>query len=187
MKPVLIVCEGDGNKVALEKQDPRNLQNIVDSIDKGVYILEDHDTGTWTRVFGNTQEERDRIEVGYTSMSCNDYEIFISSSNYKVLPDQFIPDPETVTKYSVDGVTSAVKAEWDEQFIHDKHYLMMTFRANETTGWDNWSPGRMDYYAEPFFSKCTRSNTRCWVDNSWRVVVVYSDVVHSYPVDPAAM
>lgn len=173
-------------EVKVEKQDPRNPENIVDSLDKGVYILEDHDTGKWTRVFGNTEEERRRIEPGYTSMSCNDFEIFISSSNYKVLPDQFISDPETVAKYSEDGVTSAVKAEWTEQFIHDKHYLMMSFRSNESSDWKTWEPGRMDYYAEPFFSKCMRSNTRCWVDNSWKVVVVYSDVVHSYAIDSAS-
>ena len=173
-------------EVKVAKQDPRDPKNIVDSLSKGVYILEDHETGKWKRVFGNTEEERRRIEHKFTNMSCNDYEIFISSSNYKVLDDEYIEDSETVSKYSEYGVTSAVKSTWTEQFIHDKHYLMMSFRSNESHGWEEWEAGRMDYYAEPFFSTCVRSNTRCWIDNSWRVVVVYSDVVHSYPIDSAS-
>lgn len=162
--------------------DPRT-SPILDSESKGVYILEDHDTGVWTRVFGNTEEERRRIEPKWTNMSCDDKEIFISSSNYKVLPEDIVPDPETVAKYP-EQVNAAVKELYVEQWIHDKHYMMMSFRANEFDGWDNWNPGRMRYYAEPFFSKCTNSNTRCWINTSNRIVMVYSDITHEYTIDP---
>lgn len=168
------------------KQDPRIASNIVDSLDKGVYLLEDHDTGKWVRVFGNTEEERRRIEYGYTNMSCDDREIFISSSNYKILDKDIVEDTELPLKYP-NQVTSAVKALVETQYLHDKHYLMMSFRANSFDGWDNWKPGRMRYYAEPFFSKCTNSGTRCWVNNDFRVVMVYSDVEHSYAIDPASI
>ncbi len=170
-------------EVKQEKMSPHNNANIVDSLDKGVYILEDHDTGKWTRVFGNTEEERRRIELGYTNMSCDDKEIFISSSNYKVLSENIIEDTELPTKYP-EFVTNAVREEYVQQWIHDKHYLMMSFRANSFNGWDNWAPGRMRYYAEPFFSKCTNSGTRCWVNTSNKVVMVYSDITHEYSIDP---
>lgn len=165
-----------------ERQDPRKFP-ILDSLDKGVYILEDHDTGKWTRIFGNTEEERRRIELGYTNMSCDDKELFISSSNYKVLQDNIVPDPDTVAKYP-DKVNKAVKAEYVDQWIHDKHLLMMSFRANAFDGWENWKPGRMRYYAEPYFSKCANSGTRCWVNTSNKVVMVYSDITHEYAIDP---
>ena len=165
-----------------DKLDPRDKSNIVDSADKGVYILSDHDTGKWTRVFGNTEEERRRIELGYTNMSCDDKEIFISSSNYKVLDSDIVPDQDTVEKYH-EYVNSAVKTLYVDQHIHDKHYMMMSFRANATDGWDNWYTGRMRYYAEPFFSKCTKSGTRCWINNSRNVVVVYSDIIHEIGLD----
>lgn len=170
-------------EVKSERLDPRNSENIVDSLDKGVYILEDHESGKWTRVFGNTEEERRRIELGYTNMSCDDSEIFISSSNYMVTQEDTVADSAVVDKYP-DAVNSGVKYLYEEQWIHDKHYMMNSFRANEFDGWDNWKTGRMRYYAEPFFSKCANSGTRCWVNNSNRVVVVYSDVTHTYAIDP---
>lgn len=169
-------------EVKTEKADPRVKSNIVDSISKGVYILENHDSGKWVRVFGNTVEERRRIEYGYTNMSCDDVEIFISSSNYKVLESDLIPDEEIKNKYP-NQVNSGVKELHQIQYFHDKHIHMMSFRANAFDGWDNWKPGRMKYYAEPFYSKCTNSGTRCWVDNNWNVVVTYSDVVHEKVID----
>lgn len=173
-------------EVKEEKQNPRDHDNIVDSLDKGVYMLTDHDLGTWVRVFGNTDEERRRIELGYTNMSCDDKEIFISSSNYKISDSNIVPDDELPLKYP-EAVNEAVKALYDVQYIHDKHLLMMSFRANGQDGWDKWKPGRMRYYAEPYFSKCSNSGTRCWVDNSWRVVMVYSDITHAYPIDPESI
>lgn len=168
-------------EVKAEKQDPRVLTNIVDSASKGVYMLND-DEVTWTRVFGNTAEERRRIEVGYTNMSTDGNEIFISSSNFKSIEETIIPDTELPEKYP-DTVTSAVKVAAPHQYVHDKHQLMMSFRSDSNKEWKNWVPGRMKYYAEPFFNKCTRSNTRCWIDTSWRIVMTYSDIHHVLPVD----
>lgn len=169
-------------EVKTEKADPRTKSNIVDSLSKGVYILENHETGKWTRVFGNTAEERRRIEYGYTNMSCDDVEIFISSSNYKIQDSELIQDQDLIDKYP-NQVNSAVKALYDVQYLHDKHHHMMSFRANGFDGWNVWKPGRMKYYAEPFFSKCANSGTRCWVDNSWNVVMIYSDIIHEKVID----
>lgn len=168
-------------EVYQEKQDPRNINNInQDSELKGVYKL-DPETDTWTRVFGNTSEERRRIEYGYTSMSANQDEVFISSSNFKMIEDFIVEDPNL--PLTNPDVTYAVQYAPERQYIHDKSNLMMSFRTNEKNGWDTFKPGRMKYYAEPFFSKNTHSNTQCWINNSNQVVVVYSDVVYQKILD----
>lgn len=171
---VFALITGEVAQVGL---DPRT-NEILDSDLKGVYRL----TGdTWTRIFGNTEEERYRIEVGYTSMSTDGNELFISSSNHRLTDEFIVPDPELSQKYP--DVQSAVKAEFDQQYVHDKHYLMMSFRTGDALGWAEMKPGRMKYYAEPFFSYCKKSSTRCWITNSNRAMVVYNDITHAYPID----
>lgn len=168
-------------EVFQEKQDPRIVSNInQDSDIKGVYKL-DTETDQWTRVFGNTTEERRRIEYGYTSMSANQTDVFISSSNFKMIEDFIVNDPD-LPKINPD-VTAAVKYAPDRQYLHDKHTIMMSFRTNENIGWDSFVPGRMKYFAEPYFSKNTHSNTQCWINNSNKVVVVYSDIVYKKILD----
>lgn len=151
--------------------------NVVDSDSKGVYILEGD---TWTRVFGNTAEERRRIEHGYTSLSTNGTEIFFSSSNFKFLDSNVVPDPDTAAKH---GLLGAVKYEYTREWLSDKHYHMMSFRTNSKSGFKTFVPGAMNYYAEPFFNWSRKSKSRCWIDTSYRVVVVYSDIVHSKVID----
>ncbi|ADI96402.1 gp7 baseplate wedge initiator [Acinetobacter phage Ac42] len=168
-------------EVKVAGQDPRNTANIVDSNLKGVYRLEDDNT--WTRTYGNTTEERRRIEHGYSSISSNGNEVFFSSSNYRLNQDQMIDDPELVSKYP-DEVSSAVKVAMDNNWVHDKHYMMMSFRANANDDFREFKPGRMQYYAEPFFSVCRKSNTRCWINNSRDVVVVYTSVEHTQTIEP---
>lgn len=165
-------------EVKEERQDPTKPENVVDSLDKGVYKL-DPATDTWTRVFGNTEEERRRIEHGYASMSTDGIEVFFSSSNFKYSVE---PDTELPLKYP-DEVNEAVKYVYDEQWIHDKHYLMMSFRAGEDSGFEEFKPGRMTYYAEPFFNWSRRDDTRCWITTSDRAMVVYNDVLYQYIID----
>lgn len=164
-------------EVANLNDDPRTTP-ILDSMDKGVYVLQDD--GTFKRVFGNTEEERRRIEPGYTSISTDGKEIFISSSNYKFLSENIVQDPETVTKY---GLLGAVKYEYNREWLSDKHYHMMSFRAAEDSEWESFKPGPMNYYAEPFFNWSRKSNTRSWIDTSDRVVVVYSDIKYTKIID----
>lgn len=172
---VFVLITGE---VKEELMDPTIPENVVDSLDKGVYILQDD--GTFKRVFGNTEEERRRIEHGYTSMSTNGKEIFISSSNFKFQKDQIVDDPETADKYQLLG---AVKYEFPREWLSDKHYHMMSFRSNKDSGFESFTPGPMQYYAEPFFGWSRKSGTRCWIDNSNRVVVVYSGFTHAKIID----
>lgn len=156
--------------------DPRTSE-ILDSESKGIYVLEG---SVFKRVFGNTEEERRRIEHEYTNMSTDGREIFFSSSNFKFLDSQIVQDPETVEKY---GVVAAVKYEFPREWLADKHYHMMTYRAGEDSGWETFAPGPMKFYAEPFFSWSKKSNSRGWITNSDRVAVIYADLLYTQVVD----
>ncbi|AHJ86996.1 baseplate wedge subunit [Salmonella phage STP4-a] len=165
-------------EVKEDRMDPTVPENVIDSQSKGIYILQSDNT--FKRVFGNTEEERRRIEHGYTSMSTNGTEVFISSSNFKFLNDQIVQDPDTALKYDLLG---AVKYEFPREWLSDKHYHMMSFRADEKSGYEQFVPGAMNYYAEPFFSWSRKSGTRCWINNSDRIVVVYSNITHTKIID----
>jgi hypothetical protein len=158
--------------------DPRT-KPILDSVDKGVYVL-DHDAGTFKRIFGNTEEERRRIEPAFTNMSTDGVELYISSSNFKFLESDIVDDPETQSKY---GLLRAVKYEYPREWLADKHYHMMIFASNEESNWETFSPTPMQYYAEPFFSYSRKSGTRSWINNSDRAVVIYSDLLYTKVVE----
>lgn len=151
--------------------------NVFPSECEGVYVLEGDN---WVRVFGNTEEERRRIEHTYSSLSTNGKELFFSSSNYKFLDKNVVPDPELAQEHKLLG---AVKYQYDREWLSDKHYHMMSFRAGKESNWKTFVPGPMQYYAEPFFNRSTKSRTRCWIDTQDRIVVVYEDVVHSKIID----
>lgn len=156
--------------------DPR-ITPVIDSLDKGVYLLEG---SAFRRVFGNTEEERRRIEHDYTNLSTDGSALFLSSSNFKFLDTQIVDDPETTTKYDLLG---AVKYEFPSEWLSDKHYHMMNFVADESSNWEAFKPDAMKYYAQPFFNWSKKSDTRCWIDNSNRVVVVYSDIQYTKVLD----
>lgn len=158
--------------------DPTNPENVIDSEDKGVYVLQDD--GTFKRIFGNTEEERRRIEHTWTSMSTDGVDLFFNSANYRY--NEFVQDTDLV-EANIGVISSAVKAVQDLEYHHDKHYNMMSFRLNESTNWESFVPGRMRYYAEPWFCWMKRSKTRSWINNSDRAVVCYSDVLYQKVVE----
>ncbi|AWD90303.1 baseplate wedge subunit [Erwinia phage Cronus] len=157
--------------------DPTVPANVIDSESKGVYIL---DGDKFVRIFGNTEEERRRIEHTWTNMSTNGDEIFFNSADFRF--NNLVADPETVAKYS-DHVTSAVKYIQDIEFHHQKHYNMMSFRAGIDSDYRTFTPGRMRYYAEPWFNYMRRSGGRNWINNSNHAVVVYNDVIFQKNVE----
>lgn len=158
--------------------DPTVPTNVIDSESKGVYVMQDD--GTFKRIFGNTEEERRRIEHNWTSMSTDGVDLFFNSANYKYT--EFVEDTALVEKYQ-GTVTSAVKAIQDVEYHHEKHYNMMSFRLNESTNWQTFVPGRMRYYAEPWFGWMKRSKSRSWINNSDKAVVCYSDVLYQKLVE----
>lgn len=158
--------------------DPTKKENVIDSLDKGVYAL-DVETDTWERVFGNTEEERRRIEHGYCSMGTDGEELFFSSSNFKY---EVEADPALAEKYP-DLVNSAVKFTPIQEWIHDKHYLMMSFRSGIDSEFKTFKPGRMTYYAEPFFAWSRRDDSRCWITNGSKAAVVYGEELYQKVID----
>ncbi len=85
---------------------------------KGIYVYQE-DTNTWKRVFGNTDEEKRRIEHLWTSMSTDGKEIFFSSANFKTT--EYAQDIELETKYP-ELISTAVKNVNPIQYHSDKHY-----------------------------------------------------------------
>ncbi|QPB08869.1 baseplate wedge protein [Klebsiella phage Metamorpho] len=161
--------------------DPTNPNNVIDSLTKGVYVLQDD--GTWKRVFGNTEEERRRIEHGWTSLGTDGRELFFSSANYKDIT--YIRDQELEDKYP-EEISSAVKAESPWQYHSDKHHHMMSFRSNENSGWETFVPGPMRFYAEPWFVWMAREGNRCWITTSDHAAVIYNDITYTKRVDNAS-
>lgn len=157
--------------------DPTKPQNVIDSLDKGVYLLEGD---TFTRVYGNTEKERNRIQHQWSSMSTDGKEIFISGPNFEFT--EFVADPKTVED-NPGVVFTALKVEQGPEFHSDKHYHMMTLRAGYSSDYKEFKPAPMHYYAEPYFSWARRNGSRAWITTSDQAAVIYSDLVYTKPVE----
>lgn len=154
--------------------DPTNPKNVIDSKDKGVYML---NGDKFIKVFGLNDEELRKIEHEYTNMSTNGDEIFISYANYRypgVQPDE-INNP---------NVGDAVKYIFETGGLSDKHYHMGSIRAHKSD-LTKWEIGFMEYYAEPWFTWMARSKTRCWITNDDRPMVVYPSTSYTKIIDEA--
>lgn len=158
--------------------DPTKPENVIDSESKGVYVLKGSE---FVRVFGNTEEERRRIEHGYANMSTDGKEIYFSSSNFKYT--RIVEDDEIAGKYP-GKATQGVKVEHFQEYSHDKHYHMMSYRAGVDSGYESFKPGWMKYYAEPWFNWMRREGNRCWITNDDHAMVVYAHSVYSKAIDP---
>lgn len=164
-------------EVKEERMDPTNPENVIDSETKGVYVLQEDDT--FKRVFGNTEEERRRIEHGYTSISRDSDEIFFSSSNFKYL--ELEKDNALLAEYP--ELSDALKYTYVNEQLSDKHYHMMSFRAGADSSYEEFKPGRMKYYAEPFFAWMERSGNRNWITTENKCLVVYSNQIYQKDID----
>lgn len=176
---IFALITGEVKTLGLDPTDPKN---VVDSATKGVYVYQEG-TNTWKRVFGNTDEEKRRIEHLWTSMSTDGKEIFFSSANFKTT--EYAQDIELETKYP-ELISTAVKNVNPIQYHSDKHYHMMSFRADEFSRWETFVPGPMRFYAEPWFVWMAREGNRCWISTSDNAVVVYNDILYQKRVDTAA-
>ncbi|WWS24605.1 hypothetical protein vBKpnAMK4_00414 [Klebsiella phage vB_Kpn_AM_K4] len=176
---IFALITGEVKTLGLDPTDP---QNVVDSTTKGVYVYQEG-TNTWKRVFGNTDEEKRRIEHLWTSMSTDGKEIFFSSANFKTT--EYAQDIELETKYP-ELISTAVKNVNPIQYHSDKHYHMMSFRADEFSRWETFVPGPMRFYAEPWFVWMAREGNRCWISTADHAVVIYNDILYQKRVDTAA-
>lgn len=156
--------------------DPHIQSNVDYTADiKGVYRF-DEDTLTWTRVYGNTQEERDLIDE-YSSMSTNGKDIFFSSKNFKfrgTLPDTALPTQN-------DHVSVAVK--YDSTPGHNSS-KKIHFELIKSEDGDTWESAYQRYYNEAYFSWMRRSRTRTWLTHDLRAAVIYEEYAYTKTVDP---
>ncbi|APU01944.1 baseplate wedge subunit [Aeromonas phage L9-6] len=163
-------------KVKSQWLDPTVPANIVSTDAIGVYMF---DGATWTRVFGNTADERRWFSHEYTNMSTNGDELFISQVNFKfpgTLPDLELPEKNS-------QVIEAVKYQLLPGYNSDITIHMGTFRINQDD--DVWKLGPQQYYNEAAYTWMARSGTRCWITNDNRALVVYPKIVYSKSIDDA--
>lgn len=158
--------------------DPTDPKNVIRSMHIGVYVL-DAGATKFRRVFGNTVEERRRIEHGWSNMSRDTTDLFFSSGDFKYI--QYKDDHELVLNNP--EVSSAISYYAPPQHHHDKHWMMMSFRATEDSGWEEFTPGRMRFYAEPWFNWMARSGNRNWITTSDHALVVYNSKSYTKYVD----
>lgn len=179
---VLALVTGE---VKVAGQDPTIKANVIDSVDKGVYLMNTDHSG-WKRVFGNTAKERRYIEHEYSNMSVNWKkngsrnigEVYVNFVNWKfdyltddaVLPDEF------------EEVTKAVKYETPPAYLSDKKLYMGTWRAS-VDDLEFWKIRPQEYYNESNYTWMRRSGNRVWITNDNRPLVVYPSVVYTKDVD----
>lgn len=153
---------------------------VNDNIDftsnlKGVYEF-DEDTLTWTRVFGNTQADRDLID-DYSNMSTSGKDIFVSSKNFKY--PGTADDPETVAKYP-DDVKTAVRFYSEPGYVSTKK---IHFNVMKSTDGKTWKRSYQRYYNEALFSWMRRSHTRTWITHDMRAAIIYEAFDYTKTLD----
>lgn len=166
---LLVLVTGE---VKEQFQDPTNVDNVIDSKDKGIYLLKGDE---FVRVYGNNDEELRTIEHAYTNMSTNGKEAFISYGNYKF---------NEIVKAEIDNpsVNSAVQFLNTPGGVHDKHFHMGSIRA-KAEDLETWKRGYMEYYAEPWFTWLKRTGTRCWLNNEYKPVMIYPEKTYTHIID----
>lgn len=156
---LLVLVTGEVKK---QGQDPTDKRNVIPSKDAGVYLF-DETTRKFTRVFGVNDKELDLIEHGFTSLSTDGEDAFISVSKDK-LP--------------------ILNGEFDQSILYysDKNYHMASIRA-KGTDLTVWKRDYLRYYAEAFFCWMKKSKTRSWINNENKAVVVYPERIFTYQID----
>ncbi|QGZ15323.1 baseplate wedge initiator [Klebsiella phage vB_Kpn_P545] len=182
---IFALITGRLKSAGLDASDPKNVECVSKEAEaiKGVYVF-DEDTLSFRRVFGTTAEERRRIEHGWSSMSTDGQELFFSSGDFRY--NEYVPDNELPLEYPA-KVTEAISYYAPYQYHHDKHWHMMSFRSNENSGWEEFKPGRMKFYAEPWFNWMARSGNRNWATTTDHALVVYNNTTYTKYVDTLSL
>lgn len=160
-----------------DRYDPTVDQNVIDSDSKGVYEY-DEATGTVTRVYGNTVDERAYIDHIWCDMSRDSDELFIDQYGWTrdTINDTDLPQENN-------DVSSAV--EYDQTNIHvtgKARYL----NCIRTTDGTNWERGGYTYYAETKYTWLARSGDRCWKTNSNKALTIYSEKVYTFEIEDSS-
>lgn len=157
--------------------DPTKPENVVSSADAGVYQW-DPETLKFTRLYGNTEEERFFITHEYTNMSTNGTEIYISVGNFKypgTITDQDLLDKD-------ETIREAVKYDMRPGYTASLPINFATLRASIDDP-TVWSFGAQEYYNEANFSWFHRDQVRTWITNDNRPLVVYPQLTYTHVTD----
>lgn len=156
------------------KSDPTVPENVEPSIYDGVYVFDD-EAGTWSRQFGETEEERTHISHEYTNMSTDGNEIFFDYHDYSIelLDDTVLPTTNPVVK-------EAKKYSLEPFFSSGKSIHEITFRK---TNDEKFIQGPTRYHGETKFTWSRRSGTRAWINPQYKAVVVYPNRRYEYTID----
>lgn len=162
--------------------DPTNPANVKDSEDEGVYLWDD-EALTFTRVYGNEEEERFFITHEWTNMSTNGTEVYISVANYKY-PMPNLTDTELSQEYP-NIVTDAVKYDLRPAFTAIQSISFATVRAHKDDP-TQWAFGAQEYYNEANYSWFFKDSIRTWITNDNRPLVVYPKITYAYNTDTSS-
>ncbi|MBF84635.1 MAG: baseplate wedge subunit [Acidobacteria bacterium] len=154
--------------------DPTIKDNIEDSVHKGVYEY-DEATGTVTRVYGNTEDDRAYINHIWCDMSRDPNELFIDLYNWKM--DTIVDSDLPLENEQVD---SAVKYDLTNYYVTDKSRRLICLRTENGVDWNH---GAYEYYNETKFTWLARDNDRCWKTNSNKALTVYSEKVYTFELN----
>lgn len=156
--------------------DPTKSENVEPSEYDGVYVYEDADR-TWTRVFGNTEEERKHIDYTNTNMSTDGVNTMFTYDKYSA---DIIIDDNLPNKYP-DSVTAAVAYNKEPLYSSDKQRHFISYRIST----ELLAPYRAPeaYHGESKFVWGFRGKTRSWINPSNRVVVAYPETKYEIIVD----
>lgn len=156
-------------------KDPTDPTNVKPSEYDGIYVMEEtNKVLMWTRVFGNTEEERSHIVHKETDMSTNGTEVFFDYINYTT---ESIPDLELPLESDV--VDVAVKYSNRPYFATDKKIHQISFRTKDI----DFQPSPVRYFGESEYVWGFRGKTRAWISPNYRVVVVYPTRRYEYIID----
>ncbi|MGL4522762.1 MAG: baseplate wedge subunit [Bacilli bacterium] len=153
--------------------DPTKKENVEPSEHDGIYVF-DANAGTWTRIFGSTEEERTHIDYTDTNMSTDGKELFFTYNNYSI---EIIADDDLPNENS--DVQSAVKYSREPYYSSDKQRHLISFRTTDV----EFRKAPEHYHGETQFVWGARGKTRAWINPEYKVVVVYPEKRHEQIVD----
>lgn len=159
--------------------DPTIKDNVIPSEHSGVYLLND-DGLTFSRVFGNTADERAYIQHDFSNMSTDGENVFVNHYNHEF--SGAVKDTATSEQHNVD----AWMFTQEPTYLTDKKIHQTTYRANYETLL-KWELGAQSYYNEADFTWLARGKVRVWINNQNRMLVVYPKIVYTKEVDPSGI
>lgn len=183
--------------------DPTNPKNVIDSRYKGVYKLVND---KFVRIFGNNTKERSLICHEYSNMSTNGKKLFLGSANFNF--NDFISDVDigegsvgnlkfdvkTRLDYKEDFIKNEINVNADTLASYSKNYLhrgkttrksihYSMFSTTIESNFEEWIVDNQEYYNEFNFSYFHRDKTRTWINNDYKAVVVYPEIVYTKIID----